>query len=252
MDYGDPVPWTAIEAVDKVILVDFSLPLDDMLRIDSMAELIWIDHHKTSLETLKRLDQVAGLRRVEDAACVLTWQTFFPTRPIPDAVKYIGDRDTWRFDFEQTAAFCEGLYQEETNPSNDDLWSALLEGEPDLINRLRERGHILHGARLKSIERGIHRSAFEVTFEGFRTLAINLRGSGEIGEYIRKKGYEIGYCYYEAEQDGNLTTFVTLYSDQVDVSEIARRFGGGGHEGAAGFSLEREGSPFPETAQVTL
>lgn len=251
MDYGDPVPWATVEVAEKVIIVDFSLPLDNMLRVQSMAELVWIDHHKTSLETLESLNQVAGIRRVDDAACVLTWQTFFPKRPVPDAVRYVGDRDMWRFAFEETAAFCEGLYQEETDPSNDELWEALFKGETGLINNLSKRGQLLRSARLRRIERRIERSAFEVTFEGHRTLAINLRGSGELGEHIRKLGYEIGYCYYEALQNGSLTTFVTLYSDQVDVSEIASRFGGGGHEGAAGFSLERSGSPFPETAQVS-
>jgi oligoribonuclease NrnB/cAMP/cGMP phosphodiesterase (DHH superfamily) len=251
MDYGDPVPWAVIEAADKVIIVDFSLTLDDMLRIDSRAELVWIDHHKTSLEALERLNQVAGLRGTDDAACVLTWLTFFPDGPVPDAVKYIGDRDMWRFAFEETASFCEGLYQEETDPSNDELWKALFEGETDLINILSTRGQVLRRARLRRIERRIERSAFEVTFEGHRTLAINLRGTGEIGEHIRKLGYEIGYCFHEALQNGSLTTFVTLYSDQVDVSEIASRFGGGGHEGAAGFSLVRGGTPFPETAKVS-
>jgi hypothetical protein len=89
-----------------------------------------------------------------------------------------------------------------------------------------------------------------VVFEGHRTLAINDRGSGEMGALIRQLGYEIGYCYFEAEQNGELKTFVTLYSDRVDVSEIARKFGGGGHEGAAGFSLERTGSPFPPRVRV--
>lgn len=251
MDYGDPVPWAAVELADKVIIVDFSLPREDMLRVNSMAELVWIDHHKTSLESLEGLTGVAGLRSIDDAACVLTWMTFFPDRPVPDAVQYVGDRDMWRFAFEETAAFCEGLYQEATNPSNDELWKALFEGKTDLMNTLSKRGQVLRRARLRRIERRVERSAFEVTFEGHRTLAINLRGTGEIGEYIRKLGYEIGYCYYEALQNGSLTTFVTLYSDQLDVSEIASRFGGGGHEGAAGFSFERSGTPFPETAKVS-
>jgi len=36
----------------------------------------------------------------------------------------------------------------------------------------------------------------------------------------------------------------------VDVSVIAKRYGGGGHAGAAGFSFLRGATPFPPSSQV--
>ena len=53
MDYGDPVPWEAIDQASNVVVVDFSLPLEDMKRIADERELTWIDHHKTALEQLR-------------------------------------------------------------------------------------------------------------------------------------------------------------------------------------------------------
>jgi nanoRNase/pAp phosphatase (c-di-AMP/oligoRNAs hydrolase) len=41
-----------------------------------------------------------------------------------------------------------------------------------------------------------------------------------------------------------------MYSQTVDVAEIAQRFGGGGHAGAAGFHFKRSESPFPPEAKV--
>jgi nanoRNase/pAp phosphatase (c-di-AMP/oligoRNAs hydrolase) len=70
-----------------------------------------------------------------------------------------------------------------------------------------------------------------------------------MGEQIRRAGYQIGYCYTEVMRAGRLQTIVTLYSNQVDVSEIARKYGGGGHRGAAGFQFDRAGGPFPEGSQ---
>jgi nanoRNase/pAp phosphatase (c-di-AMP/oligoRNAs hydrolase) len=58
------------------------------------------------------------------------------------------------------------------------------------------------------------------------------------------------YTYADEMQVGGLTTVVTLYSDQVDVSVIATRYGGGGHAGAAGFSFLRGATPFPPGSQV--
>jgi oligoribonuclease NrnB/cAMP/cGMP phosphodiesterase (DHH superfamily) len=250
IEYGDVIPWELIEHSSKVVIVDFSLPLEDMRRIQKTSELMWIDHHKTSLEGLSELNDVAGMRSLEEAACVLTWRTFYPDQPIPKAVIYVGDRDIWRFAYDETAAFGEALRQEDTRPGNDKLWKPLLDDEANRVEEMIERGAVLHQARMLRIEREIKRYGFEVIFEGHRTLAINARGGGEMGAQIRKLGYEIGYCYIEAEQNGNLRTFVTLYSDRVDVSEIARKFGGGGHPGAAGFSIERTGSPFPPQARV--
>lgn len=250
IDYGDLVAWEIIEASDKVIIVDFSLPLDDMRRTQKTSELVWIDHHKTALDGLSEMQDIPGLRSLDDAACVLTWQTFFPDQPLPKAVIYIGDRDTWRHAYDVSAPFSEGLYQEDTRPWNDELWKPLLDDNVDRVEALIQKGTVLHQARVRRIQRQIKRYGFEVTFEGYHTLAINARGGGEMGALIRQLGYEIGYCYIEAEQNGELVTLVTLYSDRVDVSEIARKFGGGGHAGAAGFSIERTGSPFPPQARV--
>ncbi|HEY42363.1 MAG TPA: hypothetical protein G4O11_00050 [Anaerolineae bacterium] len=250
IEYGDPIPWDVIEKSSKVVIVDFSLPLEDMLRVQKTSDLVWIDHHKTALEGLSELNGVAGIRSLEEAACELTWQTFFPDQPVPKTVIYIGDRDTWRLAHDETQAFSEALRQEDTRPENDGLWKPLLDDESNRVEKMIERGAVLFRARMLWIKHQIDRYGFEVIFEGHRTLAINARGSGEMGALIRQIGYEIGYCYIEAEQNGEFKTFVTLYSDRVDVSEIARKFGGGGHEGAAGFSVERTGSPFPPQARV--
>jgi oligoribonuclease NrnB/cAMP/cGMP phosphodiesterase (DHH superfamily) len=249
MDYGLPVPWEMVEQVKQVIITDFSFPKETMQRLMATTSLVWIDHHKTSMEELASLGEIPGKRDQDQAACVLTWRYFFPEIPLPKAVAYIGDRDIWRLEFPDTKAFNEGLFFEDSRPFNDDLWQSLLDDDQTFVSDLVERGKLLYQARMLSIERSIHRLGFEVEFNGYRTLAINDHASGDLGEAIRKKGYEIGYCYQEAEQNGDLMTFVTLYSDQVDVSEIAKKYGGGGHPGAAGFAFHRVDRPFPKEGE---
>ena len=251
MDYGVEIPWEKVRASSVVFIVDFSLPLVDMLRIQENARLIWIDHHKTALEALKSLD-APGLRALDRAGCVLTWQTLYPDLPVPRAVRYIGERDIWTFEHEETKPFCEGLYQMSGYPANDQLWDRLLVDEDELVQQVIQEGVLLLRARKLAIRRQVHGYAYEVEFEGHRTLAINVRGTGELGEHIRTLGYEMGYAYVEMLQNGELTTSVTLYSDQIDVSEIAKRFGGGGHAGAAGFAFPSHGVPFPEGASVHI
>ena len=217
----------------------------------SSAEVIWIDHHKTAIEALADLSDLPGVRDLDEAACVLTWQFFFPDQAIPVAVRYIGDRDVWRFAYEQTAAFGEALFQEHTQPSNDALWTPLLDGDAETVRRLIERGEILHRARMKQVKRLVRRDAFEVLWEGHRTLVINSRGSGELGHAMCQEGYEVAYCYVDRYHNGRVLTKIALFSEAIDVAEIASRFGGGGHPGAAGFSFSRTGDPFPEGTEVT-
>ena len=249
INYGDPVPWDLAEQADHVIMVDFSMPLLDMQRMAKGRRFTWIDHHISALNELQDASASwEGLRNLSDAACVLTWKYFFPDQPIPRAILLIGDRDTWTNDYPDSAPFGEGLNQQDASPDHDKLWQPLLDDDPQAIQKLISLGSVLHDARLRDIRRSVARFGQEVTFEGHSTLAINRRGDGDLGDHIRKLGYEVAYCYIEGLQNKKLVTFVTLFSDKVDVSEIAKKFGGGGHQGAAGFSFERGCGPFPDGA----
>ncbi|RME07807.1 MAG: hypothetical protein D6803_02930 [Anaerolineae bacterium] len=253
MKYGDSLPLEEILVSDHIIIVDFSLPRDDMERLATYHRLTWIDHHKTAIEEMADLAQAwPGVRDTSEAACVLTWRYFFPEQPLPRAIALIGDRDIWRWAYEDTGAFNEGLFQLNTNPHNDRLWQPLLDDAAQRVDEIIAHGSILRDARLRGIENSVGKYGYEVSFEGYRTLAINMRGSGDLGEQIRNHGYDIAYCYIEQMQEGELVTYVTLYSNSVDVSKIAKKFGGGGHAGAAGFHFKRSGAPFPPDAKVSL
>ena len=248
IDYGRPIPWDKIEAAETVIITDFSLPKDDMLKIyEAKGEnFIWIDHHISAIEEMSDFESIAGLRALDRAACVLTWQYFLPESSVPAAVLFIGDRDIWQFDYPQTRVFSEGLSAEDTAVNNNALWDALLSNDQELLQRLIEKGEILLDARLKQIAYHVDTYGFALDFDGYNTLAVNLPGNGDIGHYICSLGYDVAYVYRDNFQDGQVFTNVTLYSETVDVSKLAMRYGGGGHKGAAGFRFMRSGnSPLP-------
>ncbi len=248
IDYGRPIPWDKIEAAATVIITDFSLPKDAMLKIyEAKGEnFIWIDHHISAIKEMSDFENIAGLRALDRAACVLTWQYFFPELDAPAAVLFIGDRDIWQFDYPQTRAFSEGLSAEDTAANNDVLWDALLSNDQDLVQRLLEKGEILLQARLEQIAHYVDSYGFELDFNGYRTLLVNLPSNGDIGHYICQAGYDLAYVYRDDFQDGQIFTKVTLYSESVDVSKLAKRYGGGGHKGAAGFRFLRSGNiPLP-------
>jgi len=246
-----PIPWDQVEAAEQVIVTDFSFPVEEMKRLAEGREMVWIDHHKSAMLEFEGIaDDWSGIRDLSEAACVLTWKYFFPNRPVPRAVVLIGDRDIWRWAEEDTGPFNESLYNRDHDANKAEFWKPLFEDDQAVLTRMIEEGTWLRAINLRSVDHMMAARSFEIRFEGYRTLAVNTRGNGDIGNYGRDRDYEIVYTYVDEMRAGGLTTVVTLFSDKVDVSVIAKRYGGGGHAGAAGFSFPRGAIPFPPGSEV--
>ncbi len=251
INYGDPIPWELIESAQRVVIVDFALPPADMLRIAQACELVWIDHHITAIQDMASISAAwPGKRDTSEAACVLTWQYFYPDQPVPTGILLIGDKDIWRMAKADTRPFSEGLMQENTHTDNLSLWYRLLDDDTVLVKHLVGKGQLLFQARLNSLHRAARRYGYPVTFEGHHTLVVNRPGEGELIEIAMQMGYDLAYLYVDSFQNGKLVTSVMVGSRQVDVSQIAKKFGGGGHPGAAGFQFERGATPFPPGSVV--
>src|SRR5690606_20072092 len=100
INYGKE-SWTEeeINEAEKVWLVDFSSDrMEDFVKTCG-SKLIWIDHHRTAMEKFPELwgsSNIPGIRSLEKAACVLTWEYTHPENiSPPPAVAYIGDKDMW-------------------------------------------------------------------------------------------------------------------------------------------------------------
>lgn len=253
VDYDDrAVPWHLVAQAEHILVVDFSFPLEEMQRMAQGRRFTWIDHHQSALTVLGEAAAAwEGSRDLAEAACVLTWRHFFPDRPMPYAITLIGDRDIWRWAEADTGAFTEELHVRDTRPDNDALWQPLLAGDAAMLDEIIRSGQRLRQLNLAHIRHLVASSAFPVLFEGLRTLVVNAPGNGDLGQHGRDLGFEIVYCYWDRMQRGILTTQVSLFSRREDVSLIARRYGGGGHVNAAGFSFPRAATPFPPDARVT-
>ena len=253
-DYDEtPIPWEKVEQAERVIVVDFSFPKEDMLRLADGRQFIWVDHHKSAMLEFEEISKDwDGIRDISEAACVLTWKYFFPEKPVPYAVVLIGDRDIWRWAEKDTGAFNESLYNQNHLADNDALWLPLFENDKETLGKMIKEGAWLREISLRRVDGLMGARSFEVQFENRKTLVVNASSSGDIGNYGRMRGYEIVYCYADEMLPNGLSTKVTLYSDKVDVSVIAKKYGGGGHAGAAGFSFPRGATPFPPDSEVNL
>lgn len=232
-DYKDPLPEN-LEG-KKVIIVDFSYKPDMMQRLlERVQTVIWIDHHETAKEYPYQM--LPGLRNFDHpgySGCELTWK-YFSNNQMPKAVELIGDYDKWALVLPDSKAFYEGMKLEKNGPT-EVIWTELL--DPAYYQRCNQI--IINGRTAQTYRdnycNGLCKSfGYETEIDGHRAYACNQYMFGSPGFGHRFSQYPICIAYIH---DGNRFT-VSLYSESVHVGEIAKKYGGGGHKGAAGFTTD--------------
>lgn len=255
VDYGHDIESiidNKIKKDEKVIIVDFSLELDMMRKLlNKTKDVIWIDHHVSAIEKYKDFDvDIKGLRYNGVAGCMLTYCYFFEmkdgakefdpksmTIKAPWMTKYIADHDVWTYEYkDETVHFKLGLDACGIINPCDKMWDELLD-----IHKVRElidNGTVIEKYRDAIGNRAVEMYSFEYEFDGHKTLCLNnvFGGSEWFGEKIKE--YDIVCSFHNMN---NKLWEYSLYStkDNVDCSEICKKFGGGGHKGAAGFTSDK-------------
>lgn len=236
IDYKDDFPLDTIKPNETVVIVDFSLQKDGEFQrlLEITDNVIWIDHHKTAIEKHKFL-RVRGIRQVGVAGCELTWQFFYPQHDIPMVVKLLGDYDIWAFKYgDDTNKLQTGIRLYNTNPESE-MWLRWLDSEYFPEEEI-EKGAIALEYRNNYYTNLIKSWAFFTEFEGFKAIACN---AGSVSSSLFDSVTEDYDIMISFVFDGKQWT-VSLYSKKdIDVSEIAKKYNGGGHKGAAGFQCKQ-------------
>ena len=237
INYGDKFPWDSITQEDTVYMVDFSLePIDRMVHLQSKCgKLIWIDHHISQIKEAERVGfNPDGIRLVGKSGCELTWEYLFKEYKCPIIIRLLGRYDVW--DHSDTRAIiCQyGMLIEDTDPENDQLWAAVFNNDEELVKRVFSQGEIIYRYQTVIDEELAKTKIYEINFLGHNTLIINApRCSSLLFDSIwDQEKHDLMMCY-SIKPEG---VSISFYTDKpgVDVSILAKRFGGGGHAGAAG------------------
>lgn len=226
---------------DQVVFVDIAPSPRLAIELgETASQLVVLDHHLTARDLFDADPRLVPSLRdrghhvqfdLDHSGAVLAWQHFHPDEPVPALLSYVEDQDLWNWKLPETEAVnaAIGSYPREL-AAWDELsrrpWEELAaEGAPLLRDRRIE------------VERSL-RFAHPVMVGEVRVEAVNaLQHRSHIGHELAKRaifGHPIGVAYrvFASRVD------VSIYSiGDVDVSELARRFGGGGHRNASGFSV---------------
>jgi len=238
IDYSkDPYPYLdSISSGELIFIVDFSFKPDFMSLLCQKVDVVWIDHHKTILDHPFNRSDIKGIRDTSKSGCELTWEYVYPNldkmQDTPLAVSLIGDYDTWKFKMKNSKFFHYGISIHDTSP-NSDLWKTLLtyQDPEGVISDIVKEGIPIQTFIEKVAKSKRDSYGFETTLDGHPAFALNYYAFGSNIFQETQNRYDLCISFlFDGTQ-----WIVGLYSTKIDVSEIAKKFGGGGHRGAAGF-----------------
>ncbi len=258
--YGKPIDGDQARG-KNILFVDFSLKQDAMRLLGALAKsVIVLDHHKTAQEELKpwTINIGAGgtpsiellLARFTDPAtqydvpvvawfdmqqsgAVMAWKFAESEERVPEFLALIEDRDLWRFAFDDdTKRFSAAL---RTYPMTFEVWDKLA-AEPW---KLVEEGEGILRAHNANIEKFIADRYLDV-IDGMTVPVVNVpyHYASDTAHALLQKCPEAPFaaCWFR-RGDGMIQYSLRSEDSRVDVSEVAKKFGGGGHRNAAGYQV---------------
>ena len=227
MQYGDEVPDVTGK---EVIMVDFSFKRKVMDKIITEAEsVLVIDHHQSAQKELDGLDNC--IFDMNKSGAVLSWEHFYPNRPLPKLFEYIQDRDLWQWQLPSSKSVSAAIRLHNVTTIAD--FDQLMKCD---VAHLVDEGEIVLRYQTNEVRRAVAYGNI-VEIAGYKVPCINATHLiSEIGNELAK-GYPFAAAYFDTDDK----RVFSLRSDEngIDVSQIAEQFGGGGHKHAAGFNVSK-------------
>jgi len=238
--HGRPAPEGL--AGRTLYFVDFCYPREIMDSLIAAAKSVTVlDHHLGNKDVVESMPEyVFDAKR---SGATIAWNYFHPATPVPTLLTYVEDGDLYLFKLPNSRAAIAYLYAQ---PFHFDTWdelSAKLENETERT-ALIEHGKV-YAEHFAILIEQIANKAMLVSFEGFEcylTTAADMFTS-DVGNRLATLKPPLGII---VNFHGDVLN-VSLRSDpNIDVSAIARKYGGNGHPQAAAFRI-KWGDPLPWT-----
>lgn len=246
-NYNKGLPSAEVFMYRPVYTVDFSFVGEDLKELALYAAtLTMIDHHEDQCNQVLRqleedpslLDTVNCYFNSDRSGAFLSWKTFIydmalvmEDEHLPPMVAYVQDRDLWKFELVNTKAYCEALAQIPKDINSYFQASCLN------LSQLIDIGEAMLQSKRKKVEE--YAAKAYIQNPGGRCIVnAPLDLASDLGEYLYRH-FPIKYAaiYSFNEKTGSVQVSLRSNPEVCDCSEIARRYGGNGHKGAAGFII---------------
>ncbi|MEJ0053459.1 MAG: hypothetical protein WDN10_01890 [bacterium] len=239
--HGKPVPEHL--AGSELYLLDFTYERQEMDALKALASrIVVLDHHEGVRDVVESIpEHIFDSKR---SGATIAWSYFHPAEPVPEFLEIVAKADLYLPLADDERAIISYAYAQPFTFKNWDSFVSLV-GNPEERAKLVARG-LAYTEHFQLLAAQIAERAELVSFEGHEVYFVSAPRlfATEVGHLLNTTQPPFALIA-RAEPDGSLR--VSMRADTtVDVSAIARKYGGNGHPGAASFSIDRN-APLPWT-----
>jgi oligoribonuclease NrnB/cAMP/cGMP phosphodiesterase (DHH superfamily) len=241
----------------NIIFIDVCPSMNFILVHSKLAKSIKIlDHHKSANDMylknesmLNNIDNIEFIFDMNRAGCQIAWDYFFPNIERVWFIDYVGDRDLWKWELENSKEICSAFdYLCVLDENNLKKIDKLAKYNLTQIENLVSTGKIINAYQKTLIKKEVENSIQGFLYVGKKKYNVN------IGNIIFSLVSDLGNALSEKIlANGNKPDFAVVWNYNLfydtwhislrghdaspDLSEIAKYFGGGGHAKASGFKI---------------
>jgi oligoribonuclease NrnB/cAMP/cGMP phosphodiesterase (DHH superfamily) len=224
----------------NVVSIDFCYTTDILRQLNNVAtKLIILDHHATTLEHIQAVNiEEQTILDIDRSGCAIAWDFCFPNEKMPEFLQYIQDRDLWRWELENTKHFTAKFYS--SVDFDFEKWSEMLKSEN--VKKCIEEGKVIIPYEQSEINNLASKaSEFSWDIGAGKPYKIQVSNcstlTSKLGNQLSKScDFALVWFYDHINNYIKVSLRSDSRGNNVNVEQIARKFGGGGHANASGFT----------------
>lgn len=224
-----------------VYLVDFSYKRSVVLRmLEQASHIVLIDHHKTAIDDLTGIEseKFSMFTDLNRSGATLAWDFLFPGEDRPLLLGHVEDRDLWRFKLAGTREIQALVFSHEYS---FETWDRLMAADQVELLKMTAAGAAIERKHHKDVAELVKVCQRRMVIANYSVPVASLPYTlVSDAAHLMAQGQPFAACYWDTEE-GRIFGLRST-DDGVDVSEIAKQYGGGGHVRSAGFKVPREHS----------
>lgn len=221
----------------EVFLVDFSYKravVEQMLK--TAASVTLVDHHKTALDDLAGLPGLGMHCSLENSGAMLAWRHCFGSETPPLLLGHVEDRDLWRFKLEGTREIQAFVFSHEYT---FEQWDKMMSADRVELLKMTAAGAAIERKHHKDIAELLKLCQRRMVIGGHDVPAASMPYTmGSDAGHAMAQGEPFSACYWDTAE--HRIFGLRSAPDGLDVSDVAKAYGGGGHKHASGFRVPRD------------
>ena len=224
-----------------VVFVDIAPDNEELLSLANAAsKVVVLDHHLSARDRfesdLSLQNQLAEMGHevhfdLEHSGAMLSWQYFHPQTTAPMLLQYVQDQDLWHWQLEASREVNAAI---DSHEMSFESWDELSNQSTESL--AAEGAPIVRANRL-AVSRAAG-TASPVALKAGRIEAVNANHCrSQIGHTLAERGAFGNHWGLVYRLMGDRVDCSIYSLDDLDVSKVARSYGGGGHRNASGFTV---------------